>query len=65
MGEEKVFEKWVRVAQFCAFGFPGNRRRGNAVKKLAEMLPAEFIGYKLARSWKVKMEILGETPRKH
>jgi hypothetical protein len=65
MGEEKVFEKWVRVAQFCAFGFPVDRRKGNSVKKLAETLPAGFIGYKLARAWKVKMEIPGETPRKH
>jgi hypothetical protein len=64
-GQGKVFEKCVREAQFCALGFPGNRRRGNAVKKLAEMLPAEFIGYKLARSWKVKMEIPRETPRNH
>jgi len=43
--------------------FPGNYQKGNAVKKLAEMLPAEFIGYKLARGWKVKMEIPRETPR--
>jgi hypothetical protein len=60
-----VFEKWVREAQFSAFGSPGNRRRGNAVKKLVEMLPAGFIGYKLARGWKVKMEIPRETPRNH
>jgi hypothetical protein len=41
--EGKVFEECVREAQFGALGFSRNRRKGHAVKNLAEALQTEAV----------------------
>jgi len=43
--------------RFLVLRFCGSRRNGSSLKRLAESLHADGVGYMLSAGWEVKMEI--------
>src|ERR1039458_1983556 len=62
-GEGKVFEEWVGEASVLALRFWRGRRKGSALKNMAEALQTDGLGCTLSVGREVKMEILGNTRR--
>ena len=56
-------EKCVGDTTVFGLGFFRNRRKGSAVKNLAEALQTEAVRYKLSLGWEVKTEIPVECAR--